>query len=194
MTKFPLNPEIKVSYNSTLIYPGISLGAGFLIKEKEVFEKKGKPILRSFLRSQLVTVNTSWYHHPGFHDNLYFTSEWVLRKMRRNSIYTEFSAGPGFSRTFLGGTTYLVRDDGTVAIRKNAGYNYALVTIGWGSGYDFSKVKGVPLSIFAKMNLLTMFPYNSTVYFRPVFEVGARLNPGFFSEFRKKLNTNTIPN
>jgi hypothetical protein len=27
------------------------------------------------------------------------------------------------------------------------------------------------------MNLLTMFPYNNTVYFRPVLEIGIRYNP-----------------
>jgi hypothetical protein len=90
---------------------------------------------------------------------------------------SEFSFGPGFSRTFLGGTTYKVDDIGNISVIKLAGYNYALITIGGGFGYDFSMKKKLPFSAFAKMNLISMFPYNSTIYFRPVLELGIRFTP-----------------
>jgi len=60
---------------------------------------------------------------------------------------------------------------------KLAGYSYALLTIGEGFGFDFSVKRHLPFSTVAKMNLLTMFPYNNTVYFRPVLELGIRYNP-----------------
>jgi len=189
-------PEIKILYNSSLIYPGLSAGAGFIIKEKEIFIKKRKlpPGSVIIIRKQLITAILNWYHHSGFHDNLYLTFEWVMRKMKKGGFYSEFSAGPGFSRTFLGGTTYRIADDGSVTIKKHAGYNYAMVRIGGGEGYDFSRVKGIPLSAFAKMNLFTMFPYNSTVYIRPVLELGVRLKADLFSEIKRERGTNITIN
>jgi hypothetical protein len=101
-----------------------------------------------------------------------------MRRTKYSGFISEFSAGPGFSRTFLGGTTYKVDENGNISVIKFAGYNYALITIGGGFGYDFSMKKQLPLSAFAKMNLITMFPYNSTIYFRPVLELGIRYTPG----------------
>jgi len=89
-----------------------------------------------------------------------------MRRTRFTGFVSEFSVGPGISRTFLGGTTYKVDDAGNISIVKLAGYNYALVTIGGGFGYDFSIVKHMPFSTVAKLNIISMFPYNSTIYFR----------------------------
>lgn len=185
-SNFFSNPELKMTYNSTLIYPGLSLGAGFRIKETETLHNGGRINFRPVIRNQLVSLNFSWYHHPRFHDNLYLTAEWTFRKTRESGYFSEFSFGPGYSRTFLGGTTYIVRDDGSAAIKKNAGYSYAMMTGGWGAGYSFLAAKGIPLVILAKMNLITMFPYNSTVYFRPVLEIGIRFNCSLFSEIKRK--------
>jgi hypothetical protein len=94
-----------------------------------------------------------------------------------NGFISEFSCGPGFSRTFLGGTTYKVNDSGGISMVKLAGYNYALITLGGGFGKDFSVKKQIPVSAVARLNLIAMFPYNSTVYFRTVLELGIRFNP-----------------
>ena len=94
-----------------------------------------------------------------------------------NGFFTEFSPEIGYSRTFLGATTYKVNDNGDITIEKLAGYNYALITFGGGLGYDFSMKKALPFSAIAKMNIISMFPYNSTIYFRPVLEIGIRYFP-----------------
>lgn len=101
-----------------------------------------------------------------------------MRRTKSSGFISEFSVGPGYSRTFLGGTTYKVDDNGIISVISNAGYNYALITVGGGFGYDFSMKRQLPVSIFGKMNLLSMFPYNSTIYFRPVLELGFRYMPG----------------
>jgi hypothetical protein len=139
---------------------------------------KNQKIVRYFTKGRFISGNLNWYHHPDFHDNLYLTAEWVMRRTRFTGFISEFSVGPGFSRTFLGGTTYKVDDNGNVSVIKLAGYNYALITIGGGFGYDFSMKKQLPFSAVAKMNLISMFPYNSTIYFRPVLELGIRYTPG----------------
>lgn len=171
---------IKASYNSSLIYPGMSAGAELLIKTKAVSNLKNRSELKPKIINQHLTLNINWYHHPAFHDNIYLTTEWVRRKVKQSGFYSEFSTGPGFSRTFLGGTTYRVTDGGTVSVNKLAGYSYAMVTIGGGIGYDFNNKKKTPLSAYAKMNLISMFPYNSTIYIRPVIELGVRFTVNHF--------------
>jgi hypothetical protein len=174
--------SLKLSYNSSLIYPGMSAGidiplkalnAGIVVKYKKN---------RFIARERLISGNINWYHHPYFHDNLYLTVEWVMRRTNSNGLVSEFACGPGLSRTFLGGTTYRVSESGEVSVVKLAGYTYALFTIGGGIGYDFSVKKKKPISAVAKMNLISMFPYNSTVYVRPVLELGVRCSPYLFAQ------------
>ena len=130
--------SLKLSYNSSLIYPGISTGIEFPFKNVNVQIYKKERLVRCIRKGKFISGNINWYHHPDFHDNLYLTAEWVMRRTRYTGFISEFSAGPGFSRTFLGGTTYKVDDNGNVSIVKLAGYNYALFTLGGGFGYDFT--------------------------------------------------------
>ncbi len=182
---------INLSCIGALIYPGISTGVEHIIKVKEVYNLKKLAGVNPKIINQLLTLNLNWYHHIDFHDNIYLTAEWVRRKVKHTGFFTEFSTGPGFSRTFLGGTTYRVSDDGTVSVKKLAGYSYALVTIGGGTGYDFSQLRRFPLSVFTKLNLITMFPYNSTIYFRPVMELGFRYSLNHQPEIKTNNNTMT---
>jgi hypothetical protein len=170
--------NIKLSSNSSLIYPGISTGIEFpvcLFKHQEWIVKSES---RTFLKKRYISGNISWYHHPEFHDNIYFTVEYIMRRTRCRGFTSEFSAGSGYSKTYLAGTTYSVDDLGKISIIKYAGYSYALITFGGGVGYDLWMVKKIPLAFFSKMNMLLMFPYNSTIYFRPVLELGIRLSTG----------------
>jgi hypothetical protein len=169
--------SIKLSSNSSVIYPGISAGLEFPVRQIKNQVWIMKSVSRTFFRRRYISGNISWYHHPEFHDNLYLTIEWIMRRTRSGGFTSEFSFGPGYSRTFLGGTTYKVSDNGDISIIKCAGYSYALITFGGGFGYDFSMKKKIPVSVFSKMNLISMFPYNSTLYIRPVLELGVRYSP-----------------
>jgi hypothetical protein len=172
--------NLKLSYNSSVIYPGISTGIEFPLHNYYVQVLKKQENIKSFTKGRFISGNINWYHHPYFHDNLYLTAEWVIRRTRNTGFISEFSAGPGYSRTFLGGTTYMVDDRGNISIIRLAGYNYALITVGGGFGYDFSVKKQLPISTFGKMNIISMFPYNNTICFRPVLELGIRYTPGRF--------------
>jgi hypothetical protein len=173
--------NLNLSYNSSLIYPGISAGLEFPLYHVNLQVFKNQKIVKFYTRGKFITGTLNWYHHADFHDNLYLTAEWLMRRTKYTGFITEFSAGPGFSRTFLGGTTYRVDDKGNVSVVKLAGYNYALITFGGGLGYDFSMKKHLPFSAIAKMNIISMFPYNSSIYFRPVLEIGIRYFPGRFA-------------
>jgi hypothetical protein len=168
-------PDIRLFYVSSIIYPGISAGIEFPFTHpdsKSWTRQKNS----DYVRERFISANLNWYHHTGFHDNIFLTVDWVMRRTKSSGFITEFSAGPGFSRTFLSGTTYKVDGNGTISVERLAGYNYVLIKLGGGLGYDFSSKKEIPLSSIATLSIISLYPYNSTFYFRPVFEIGAIYN------------------
>ena len=167
-----VSSDISIAYNSSLIYPGLRLGIELPMYTVILTKYSNTNNVATLLKDRFLSVKSGWYHHTDFHDNLYFTAEWLMRKTRKSGYFTEFSSGLGYSRTFLGGTTYRVENNGDVNKIKSAGYNYAMILAGVGLGFNFSQYKKIPLSVFYKFNMLTMFPYNSTIYFRPVMELG----------------------
>jgi hypothetical protein len=178
--------NLKLSYNSSLIYPGSRIGVEFPIKTIHITKLKASGVSQDFVKDRFITANISWYHHPKFHDNIYLTSGWTMRRTKSKGFIIEFSPEVGISRTFLGGTTYKVDSNGNVSIEKFAGYYYALLSIGGGIGYDFSRTKHLPLIAFSKLNILTMFPYNSTIYMKPAFEIGLVYKPSNFLSLKVK--------
>jgi hypothetical protein len=172
--------NLSVSYNSSIIYPGARFGVELPVETISITKTKKSGKTKDFVEDRFVTANLSWYHHPTFHDNCYLTVGWTMRRTKQSGFVTEFSPEIGLSRTFLGGTTYKVDDSGNVTIKKEAGYYYALISVGGGIGYDFSKTKHKPLLIFSKCNVLMMFPYNSTIYLRPAIELGLVYKPQNF--------------
>ena len=181
-----VSSNLKIAYNSSLIYPGIRAGIEFpvyFVSLKKTIDSENE---KSILKGRFISINASWYHHPDFHDNLYLTAEWTMRRAKGNGFFTEFSSGLGYSRTFLGATTYQVDDLGNVKIIKSAGYNYAMIIAGGGLGYDFSNKKEIQLSVFYKFDIMGMFPYNSTIYFRPVMEFGIIYKPLYFIRLSTK--------
>lgn len=167
--------HLKLSYNSSLIYPGARAGVEYPIHQTVVLQKDTE-IVR-YTRLQLLSMNLGWYHHPAFHDNIYFTLGYTWRKLHASGYFTEVSPELGYSRTFLGATTYEVDDLGNVSIHHGAGYSYALASFGGGWGYDFSVKHHLPFALFGKLNMLCMFPYNSTFYLRPAAELGFIYTP-----------------
>jgi len=176
--RIPIN--LKVSYNSSLIYPGARLGLEFPFKTTTVtiIKKQGKE--KHFKKAWIITANMGWYHHPSYHDNLYYTVGWTARRTKSTGFLTEFSPEMGLSRTYLGGTSYQVDNNGNVSIEKRAGYYYAFVSVGGGIGYDFCNTKLKSFIAFYKFNLITMFPYNSTIYIRPAMEIGVIYHASHF--------------
>jgi len=172
--------NLSMSYNSSIVYPGVRVGVELPVQTISITKTKKSGKTKDFVEDRFVTANLSWYHHPSFHDNSYLTVGWTMRRTKQSGFVTEFSPEIGLSRTFLGGTTYKVDDSGNVTIKKEAGYYYALVSVGGGIGYDFSKKKHKPLLIFSKCNVFMMFPYNSTIYLRPAIELGLVYKPQNF--------------
>jgi len=163
--------NLYLSYNSSLIYPGERLGVELPIKSIELIKHKKKHEKR-ITKDRFFTAQVGWYYHPTFHGTLYFTGGWTMRRTNAKGFFTVFSPEIGFSRTFLGGTVYSVDTHSNVQINKRTGYYYGLVSVGGGLGYDFEVSKDIPFAVQTKFHLLLMYPYNSTYYLRPTFEIG----------------------
>ena len=181
-----ISTSIKVGYNSSLIYPGARLGLEAPISKIFITRRSSSGKEKSFSKDQYLTSTFSFYHHSGFHDNFYFTVGWLKRRTKSKGFFNEFSPELGYSRTFLGGTTYKVSDSGEISKVKLAGYSYALISIGEGIGYDF---RSNPLLMYSRLNILCMFPYNSTLYFRPALEIGLIYKPFDFLKVKVKQKT-----
>jgi len=179
--------NLKSSCNSSLIYPGARFGTEYLIKKIDLAKSARSGKEKIIFKERLISANVSWYHHPNFHDNFYLTAGWTMRRTNKTGFFTEFSPEIGLSRTFLGGTTYKVDNTGNVSIKKFAGYYYALLSVGGGVGYDFSKIKHKPFMLFYKFNLLSMYPYNSTIYLRPAMEIGLIYKLSHFQKSKPKV-------
>jgi|SRR5690554_186577 len=192
ISKVKTSSSIYLAYNSSIVYPGIRAGLETPISKIQIdkIKKSGKQKL--IFKDRFLTINLGWYHHPTFHDNIYFTAGYTLRRANGKGFFTAFTPELGYSRTFLGGTTYKVDEVGNVSIKKFAGYNYALVSLGGGLGYDFSITQSKPLAIYYKCNLITMFSYNSTIYLRPAMEIGLIYKPNRFLSFNTKTKSINI--
>ncbi|NEW83015.1 MAG: hypothetical protein GZ094_11700 [Mariniphaga sp.] len=178
--------NLSSSYIGILIYAGARLGVELPVNTIYISKIRKSGRIKDFAKDRFVTANLSWYHHPAFHDNVYLSAGWTMRRTKSSGFLTEFSPEIGLSTTFLGGTTYRVDNNENVSIKKCAGYYYALVSVGGGIGYDFSKTKRKPFSVFSKFNVLMMFPYNSTIYLRPLLEIGLIYKPVNFLSLKVK--------
>jgi hypothetical protein len=166
-------PEIglKASYLGSILYPGFKIGIEKPLKVIQV-EKEKKWGIKTISKERYFTLNLGFYRHKTFHNNLYLLAEWQMRRQKANGWFFEFAPGLGYSRTFLGGTTYNVADNGEVSKVSAAGYNYAMLSIAGGFGYDFSKKTGSDVKAFFKPSIIVMAPYNSFIYLRPTVELG----------------------
>jgi hypothetical protein len=159
--------SLRAAYLGSLKYPGLVVGIERPYKVVQVTKPK-----RHFLKERHWVASVGFYHHTRFHSNFFMLVEHQSRRQSAKGWFVESAAGAGFSRTFLAGTTYRVAGDGTVSTKKMAGYPYALVSLGFGGGYNFAVQKGKPFRLYSKMGLLTLLPYNNFLYMRPMIQLG----------------------
>src|SRR5664280_3015798 len=65
--------NLKLSYNSTVIYPGMSIGIEYPLKNMNGQILRNHKPVRCVRKGKYISGNLNWYHHPDFHDNLYLT-------------------------------------------------------------------------------------------------------------------------
>jgi hypothetical protein len=183
----PVSCNLKISYNSSLIYPGVRAGIEVPLHIIHKIKVKKSGYQKILLKERFIAGNLSWYYHPTFQDNIYFTLEYGLRRTLKSGFFSEFSPGFGYSRTFLGATTYTADDNGNVSIKRYAGYSYAMFIISAGFGWDFSNESSIPIELFSKLSMLTMYPYSSTIFLQPTIEFGFIYKPQKLFRVKPKI-------
>ncbi len=164
--------NIKLAYLGSIVYPGIEVGAEYPLRLLSLTKVKRSGKEKLLQKDRFVSTSLGWYQHKNYQDIVYLQAEYVMRRQNSTGFYTEFLPGIGISRGFVGGTTYQVSDDGNVKVKKSKGYNYAMASLGAGLGYDFARHYTFPAAAYARLTVLTMFPYNSTINVRPTIEIG----------------------
>ncbi len=170
---------VKAAYLGSVVYPGFKIGIERPYKIVQV-EKAKKRRTKVFSKERSLTANLGYYHHTNYHDNFFLLIERQKRRQKASGWFSEIAPGIGYSRTFLGGETYTVSDEGVVDKKTLAGYHYALLSVAFGGGYNFSIKKEKPLKIYGKISLLGLLPYNSFAHLRPTVEVGVAYSPALF--------------
>ena len=163
--------SIKAAYMSSVTFPGFKVGIEMPTKVKTITKQRSWGT-KTILKERYWTLNVGFYHHPDFHDHLYLLAERQFRRQYSKGFFMELAPGIGYSRTFLGKATYTLADDGTVSKKTLAGYNFLMLSVAAGVGYDFSKTKNLPFKLYLKPSFFAIAPYNSTKYMRPTYEIG----------------------
>jgi len=168
-----MGQNIKLGYNFDFANPSVSAGYEHLYKTKSFERKLKSGKIRSWKWVRIVSGNVGFYHHTGFHDNLYVTAGWAKRRVSAKGFFFDFSPEIGLSRTFVAGTTYNIENPDKIETKSSSGYFYGMAGLGIGIGHDFSaRNKNIPLMLSLNIKGMVMFPYNDLLYLRPMMELG----------------------
>lgn len=187
--KLPLPvSSLKLAYLGDGANPGFKTGIEIPYKVIQVEKRKrGGP--KVHLKQRSISGSLGYYHHQDFHDNVFLLVEQVRRRENTKGWFSEFAPGMGYSRTFLGGTTYQVSAQSEVTRKKMAGFHYAIISLSAGGGYNLAIKKELPLRIYGRVGLMTFFPYNSFVFLRMVPEIGFSYSPTRFIHSNPSFKT-----
>lgn len=182
--KTALSTGIKLGYQSTLIYPGYRTGLERPFRVVEHTKNLRSGSVRHFTKTHYWLAETGYYHHRNFHDHFFLAGGWLYRRANSRRVFTEFSALLGYSRTFLGATTYIVEAaTRQVRVRPKAGYHYAILSPGFGVGRQLQR----GWSVYWRGGFFLMHPSNNSVYLRPVLDAGVIYQPAVFWVAHPKL-------
>lgn len=179
---------LRLSYLSSLIYPGAAFGIQFPIRTRIYHKTSRSGDEKTSRRDRFWSANIGFYHHPTLHDHLMLHAAYGMRRTGSKGIFLQINPGIGVSRTFLDGVTYEVDNQGNIKTHTSSGSFYAMLMISAGIGKDFSiQHPKTPLSVFLNLNLPLFYPYNSLIYFRPTLELGCSYRFRHFLETKKSL-------
>lgn len=179
--------NLRLGYHA--IYHGMRAGLELPLSSLTINRNKRNGSVKQRTKYRFATANVGWYHHATFHTNVLVTAGVGRRRVRPKGYFTDASLELGYSRTFIGGTTYSVSETGEVTTKSNAGYHYAAISTGSSAGYDFSVTQNLPISAYSRLNLLLLLPYNGTIYPRIGLELGIIYRPA--NLFSRNINSIT---
>jgi hypothetical protein len=120
----------------------------------------------------LLVPGLAAYRHPHNHVGVIASPELAYRRTGRRGGLVEWAVSPSYFRYFLDGRTYEVGSDGTFHRVPLAGRSAFLPTVSFSIGRDYSVRRQVPISWYARLNLMQQRPYNASRLLRFGVEAG----------------------
>ncbi len=165
-------------YGETVWYPGIKIGAEYILLEKKkerIIKRNKKGDYTKVKTNQLIiTGNLGYYWQPHNYGAVFINSALLYRHTANKGFQYNFGLSPLGMNTLFFNETYKVSDDGEVEKAFLPSRFFYAPSIIMGIGHRMKKKR---LSAwFINIHLTSLMPYNNAVNFLAALELGFRFN------------------
>ncbi|MEM6344224.1 MAG: hypothetical protein AAF927_10105 [Bacteroidota bacterium] len=149
---------IQLGYSGELgFHPGLQLGYEYEAKNWSK-EKNGRNKQKSLVWQG--SISQIW--HPDTRSFSFVEGGAYYRTLKVNGFTRQWSLRVGASFIENAGTTYVEQEDGSAEGFQFAGNTYAVLSLGYGWGYDFRR-ELLPFALILQPQTSLLFGYNHTV-------------------------------
>jgi hypothetical protein len=177
---------LRVELLGSLIFPGFKIGVEKPFSYTQI-EKFRRNKIKRLYKERYLSYSMGMYYQNNYHTNVFPQVELIARRQKSKGFYYERSLGLGFSRTFVNSPTFSISDDGKIEEQSLSGNWYGLASIGGGIGYNAYLKNQRPYSIYLKLHLMVMYPYNTFITPRPTIGIGYNYNFSGLGEASPRL-------
>jgi hypothetical protein len=177
---------LRFEFLGSLIFPGFKIGLEKPFSYTQI-EKFRRNKIKRLYKERYLSYSMGMYYQDNYHTNIFPQAELIARRQKNKGFYYERSLGLGFSRTFVNSPTFSVSDDGKIVEQPLSGNWYGLASIGGGIGYNAYLKNQRPYSVYLKLHLMVMYPYNTFITPRPTIGIGYNYNFSGLGEASPRL-------
>lgn len=161
--------ELKVAYfGESFTHYGLKGGYSLTLRSADRQTKKGRTITNALA----FTPGLAIYRHAHNHVGLIVMPDVSYKRKNEKGRTFETGFSPGIFRSFLEGKVYEVNEAGELEKVALAGRTAFMPTVFIGIGKDLSVKQGIPLSWYARLNVMKQIPYNASSLTRFAIELG----------------------
>lgn len=146
-------------FGHTITHPGVVLEFEL---EKMQSEKMSLPM----------RFNLGYYHHPRYHDGMFFDFNFGTRRYFENGLFIEQSIGIGVIETIMNEDVFEVDDNGNVSKASRFNEPDFMLSITLGLGYNLTKKKESFNALWIRPKVFWQVPYKKSAVFHPVVQFG----------------------
>jgi len=175
------NPE-KLSFNASYYgetgwYPGLKIGAEYIIFEKKKYKTKHSKRKGEYTKTKtnqfIITGNLGFYWQPHNYTSVFTNFAILYRRTANKGFQYNFGISPLGLNSFFYNETYTVSDNGDVNKKFLSARFFYSPSIIMGFGHT---MKHKLTAWFLNIHLTGLLPYNNAVNFLAVLEFGFRFN------------------
>ncbi len=165
-------------YGETGWYPGIKIGAEYVLFEKQKQKIKNRKKKGTFTKTKtnqfIITANLGYYWQPHNYGSFFTNSAILYRRTTNKGFQYNFGISPLGLNIFFFNETYKVSDNGEVKkafLSARAFYSPSIIM---GLGHTMKKKR---LSAwYLNLHITGLIPYNNAVNLLAAIEFGFRFN------------------